>query len=156
MIELAVGAIADAVGDRPVFLLGCVLHLAFGIGCALARNATDLIASRALQGVALALCMPTAVGIITRNFEEGKKRNIAFACFSGGNPIGDLNPILLSYESRLIVLLRLCVWLTARWHLHTDGGLAICILLFLGSQFHRPYGCLLQPTSGFPARDFTA
>ena len=92
---LVVGAIADVVGNRPVFLVGCLLHLCFGLGCALAQTGTQLITFRAFQGAALALCMPTSVGIITHNFPSGKTRNIAFACFGGGNPVGYAMGLLL-------------------------------------------------------------
>ena len=85
---LVVGAMADVIGNRPLFLIGCFLHLVFGLGCALVRTGTQLIAFRALQGLALSLCMPTSVGIITSNFGEGSGRNLAFACFGGGNPVG--------------------------------------------------------------------
>ncbi|KAG8525510.1 uncharacterized protein KY384_009154 [Bacidia gigantensis] len=39
--------------------------------------------------------MPTSVGIITTNFPEGKRRNIAFASFGGGNPVGYALGLLL-------------------------------------------------------------
>ena len=92
---LVVGAIADVVGNRPVFLLGYVLHLLFMVGCALVQTGTQLIAFRALQGLALSLCMPTSVGIITSNFGTGRGRNVAFACFGGGNPVGYALGLLL-------------------------------------------------------------
>ena len=97
---LIVGAVADVVGNRPVFLVGCLLHLAFGVGCSLARTGTQLIAFRGLQGAALAFCMPTSVGIITRNFAQGKLRNLAFACFGGGNPVGVSNFRILAFPLR--------------------------------------------------------
>jgi MFS family permease len=85
---LLVGTVADVVGNRPIFLTGCALLSAFTLGCSLARTGIELIAFRALQGIAMAFCMPTAVGLITSNFPAGRGRNIAFACLGGGSPVG--------------------------------------------------------------------
>lgn len=85
---LASGAIADVIGNRPVFLTGCALLTAFTLGCSLSKTGLQLIAFRALQGVALSLCMPTAVSLITNNFPTGRRRNMAFAFLGGGLPIG--------------------------------------------------------------------
>ena len=85
---LAAGTFADVVGNRPVFLTGCALNSAFNLGCALAQTGIQLIIFRALQGIAMALCMPTAVSLITGNFTTGRRRNMAFAFFGGGMPIG--------------------------------------------------------------------
>jgi len=92
---LVVGSVADVVGNRPVYLIGCFLHLLFSLACALVQTGAQLITFRALQGLALSLCMPTSVGIITSNFSSGRGRNIAFACFSGGNPVGYALGLLL-------------------------------------------------------------
>lgn len=43
---------------------------------------------RALAGVAISFCLPSAVSIITNTFPEGKRRNVAFAAMGGGQPIG--------------------------------------------------------------------
>ncbi len=85
---LLVGAVADVVGNRPIFLTGCALLTVFTLGCSLARSGIEMIAFRALQGIAMSFCMPTSIGLITTNFQAGRGRNIAFACFSGGQPIG--------------------------------------------------------------------
>lgn len=85
---LASGAIADVVGNRPVFLTGCALLSAFTLGCSLSQTGIQLIVFRALQGIALSLCMPTAVSLITKNFPTGQRRNMAFAFLGGGQPIG--------------------------------------------------------------------
>ena len=85
---LAAGAVADVVGNRPVFLTGAALLAVFTLGCSLARTGTQLIVFRALQGVAISFCMPTAVSLITHSFGPGKRRNFAFAFLGGGQPIG--------------------------------------------------------------------
>ena len=85
---LLVGAVADVIGNRPIFLTVSALLTAFTLGCSLARSGIELTAFRALQGVAMSFCMPTAIGLITTNIQAGRGRNMAFACFSGSQPIG--------------------------------------------------------------------
>lgn len=48
----------------------------------------QLIIFRALAGIAISFCLPSAVSIITSTFPEGRRRNIAFASMGGGQPIG--------------------------------------------------------------------
>lgn len=43
---------------------------------------------RAMQGIAVALCLPTSVGILTNAVESGKRRNVGFACMGLGQPLG--------------------------------------------------------------------
>jgi MFS family permease len=71
-----------------MYLIGCLLQSAFTLACSLAQTGVQLIAFRALAGVSISFCLPTAVSIITSTFLEGKKRNIAFASIGGGQPIG--------------------------------------------------------------------
>ncbi|KAJ4347096.1 uncharacterized protein N0V89_011033 [Didymosphaeria variabile] len=85
---LLLGSVADVVGSRPMYLTGCVLQSAFTLACGLAQTSTQLIVFRALAGVAISFCLPSAVSIITSTFPEGKSRNVAFASMGGGQPIG--------------------------------------------------------------------
>lgn len=85
---LLFGSVADIVGNRPIFLVGNMLYTAWTLAVSLSRTGNQLIAFRTLQGVAMALCMPTAVSTITTTFPRGKLRNVAFATFGGGNPLG--------------------------------------------------------------------
>jgi len=71
-----------------MYLLGCFLTTVFTLACGLARTGPQLIAFRALAGLALSFCLPSSVSIITTTFEPGILRNVAFACMSGGQPIG--------------------------------------------------------------------
>lgn len=70
-----------------MYLVGCVLQAAFVLGCGLSRTGTELILFRALSGVSLSFCLPSAVSIITGSF-VGKRRNFAFAAMGGGQPVG--------------------------------------------------------------------
>jgi MFS family permease len=81
------GTIADALGSRFMYLVGTVLQAGFILGCGLARNAAELILFRGLSGIAVSLCLPSAVSIITGSF-VGKRRDMAFASMGGGQPVG--------------------------------------------------------------------
>ncbi|KAI8939198.1 hypothetical protein NX059_005028 [Plenodomus lindquistii] len=85
---LLLGSIADVVGARPMYLIGCFLQSGFTLACGLSQSGTQLIVFRAFAGVAISFCLPSAVSIITATFPEGKSRNIAFASMGGGQPIG--------------------------------------------------------------------
>ena len=82
------GAVADVVGSRFMYLLGCVLQSAFTLGSGLAQSPFQLIFFRALAGIAIAFCLPTAVSLITTYFPHGKRRTWAFTAMGGGQPIG--------------------------------------------------------------------
>ncbi|KAK3113804.1 hypothetical protein LTR53_008542 [Teratosphaeriaceae sp. CCFEE 6253] len=81
------GTIADALGSRFMYLTGTVLQAGFILGCGLAQTSTQLILFRGLSGVAISLCLPSAVAIITSSF-VGKRRDMAFAAMGGGQPVG--------------------------------------------------------------------
>jgi MFS family permease len=80
--------VADILGRRKVFLAGCFLCSCFTLGCGLAKNGLSLIMFRGLQGVAISLCLTTAVGIITNSFPPSTRRNIAFAATGAASPVG--------------------------------------------------------------------
>ncbi|KAH8651106.1 major facilitator superfamily domain-containing protein [Xylariales sp. PMI_506] len=82
------GSVADVVGTRRVNLVGCLLAAAFTLGCGLARTGGELIAFRALQGVSNAIVVPSSISIISTNLEEGRPRNMGFACLGFAAPIG--------------------------------------------------------------------
>jgi predicted MFS family arabinose efflux permease len=68
-------------------MVGSIMQIFFTLGCGLAHNAKGIIIFRALSGVALAFCLPSAVSIITSTL-DGKRRNFAFASMGGGQPVG--------------------------------------------------------------------
>lgn len=71
-----------------MYLTGCFLQFCFTLACGLARTGTQMIVFRAFGGLAIAMCLPSAVSIITSTFPAGQRRNIAFASMGGGQPIG--------------------------------------------------------------------
>jgi MFS family permease len=70
-----------------MYLTGCILQVFIILGCGLSRNSAEIILFRGLSGVALSLCLLSAVSIITGSF-EGKRRDFAFAFMGGGQPVG--------------------------------------------------------------------
>lgn len=85
---LVSGAIADAVGPRRIFSLGNLLLAVFMLSAGLARTNLQVVMARAMQGVAVALCFPSSVGIIAREIQPGRRRNLAFACTGLGQVLG--------------------------------------------------------------------
>ncbi|TVY44430.1 Drug resistance protein [Lachnellula occidentalis] len=82
------GSIADVIGNRNINLTGCALTGGFILACGLARTGIQFIMFRAMQGVAVALCLPTSVAIVSRSVPAGRSRNIAFSCLGFVQPIG--------------------------------------------------------------------
>lgn len=82
------GAVADVIGSRFMYLLGCLMQSAFTLACGLAQDSLQLILFRALAGIAIAFCLPSAVSLITTYFDHGRRRNFAFAMMGSGQPVG--------------------------------------------------------------------
>ena len=85
---LIFGAVADVLGSKLVWLTGSSFYAIFTIAVGLSRTGTQLIVFRALVGIAIAMCLPTAVSLITNTFPKGNARNIAFATNGMGQPLG--------------------------------------------------------------------
>lgn len=85
---LIFGAVGDVVGPKKVWVTGAALYAAFTLGVGLCRTAAQLIAFRTVLGLAISMCLPTAVGLTTSAFQPGRWRNMAFACQGMGQPLG--------------------------------------------------------------------
>ena len=82
------GSITDVVGCRNIYLLGEFLLVVTTIACGVSRTGIQLILFRTFQGVALSLCLPSSVSLITSNIQIGSYRNAAFSCLGAGQPLG--------------------------------------------------------------------
>ena len=82
------GSIADVVGGRKIYLTGAFLLTMTTIACGVCKTGLELILFRAAQGVAMSLCLPSSVILITSNIPTGTYRNTAFACLGAGQPVG--------------------------------------------------------------------
>lgn len=85
---LIAGPVADVLGPRKVNLLGAFTLALFMLVCGFAQTSIQLIMFRALQGIATALCLPTAVSMVSTNIPQGRPRNIGFASIFLSMPLG--------------------------------------------------------------------
>ncbi|KAJ9137115.1 Aminotriazole resistance protein [Pleurostoma richardsiae] len=85
---LLAGAASDVIGPRTVDLIGCFANGAAMMGAAAVRGGEDLVALRALQGVAMSLHFAASVAILTENLPRSRARNIAFSCLGLSQVLG--------------------------------------------------------------------
>lgn len=116
-------------GARYINLAGCLLTGCFIIACGLSRTGIEFIMFRAMQGIALSLCLPTSVAIVASVAPEGRKRNIGFSCLGFVQPIG----------FSLGLVLEGVVLDTVGWRLlyYVSGGLSLA--LFVASLWALPH-----------------
>jgi EmrB/QacA subfamily drug resistance transporter len=81
VLLLTGAALGDRFGRRRIFAAGIALFVVASAACALAGNATALIAARALQGAGAALVMPLAMAILSGTFGR-EERARALGIFS--------------------------------------------------------------------------
>ncbi|MEM8656656.1 MAG: MFS transporter [Pseudomonadota bacterium] len=67
------GAAGDRFGLRLVFGVGIAAFVVASLACAVAPNATFLIAARVVQGMAAALMVPGSLAIISKTYPEGER-----------------------------------------------------------------------------------
>jgi len=82
------GAVADILGARAVDLAGCFALGLFVLGSGLARTGSQLVAFRAVQGLAAALHLASSVGLVAAHVPRGRARNLAFSCLGLSQPLG--------------------------------------------------------------------
>ncbi|CAO1606243.1 hypothetical protein XANCAGTX0491_009744 [Xanthoria calcicola] len=85
---LIFGAVADVIGAKLVWVTGSFLYVVFTLAVGLSQTGIQIIVFRTLLGVAVSMCLPTAVSLTTNTFPRGSWRNIAFASIGMGQPIG--------------------------------------------------------------------
>lgn len=76
------GALGDRFGRRRVFLTGVVAFALASAGCGFAATTRQLIAARALQGVAAALLVPGSLALLSASFSP-ERRGKAIGTWSG-------------------------------------------------------------------------
>src|SRR6201994_881847 len=80
-LVLTVGAVADQLGRRKVYVAGLVLFAASSLTCGLAPNVAVLLAARGVQGLGAAAMFATTMALISNTY-EGRERGIAFGTWS--------------------------------------------------------------------------
>ncbi|KAI0788396.1 hypothetical protein C8Q74DRAFT_1257734 [Fomes fomentarius] len=73
------GQLADLVGRKYTFILGCVFMGVFGLVSGFAQNEITIDILRALQGLGPAASIPAGLGISAHALSSSPIRSIAFA-----------------------------------------------------------------------------
>lgn len=115
-LVLGAGSMGDRFGHRRVYLLGLLAFGAASACCALAPNATVLIASRVVQGIGGAAMLATTIALLTSSY-SGRDRGVAFgvwgavsgAAAAAGPIVGGLLTEYLSWPTIFLVNLPLTV-----------------------------------------------
>jgi len=113
------GRAGDILGRRRVFVFGIALFTFASFLGGLATTSWWLLAARSLQGVGGAIASPTALSLITTNFEEGAERNRAFGVFAAVSGSGAAIGLLAGGM--------LTSWLSWRWVLFVNVPIGIFI-----------------------------
>jgi MFS family permease len=82
------GKASDIIGRKFIFISGCTLFLLTSLGAGLSTSFELLAIFRAIQGLAAALMMPSALSIITNTFTQKQERSKAVGIFSSFAAIG--------------------------------------------------------------------
>src|ERR1700744_1014336 len=81
---LTAGALGDRVGAKRVFMAGFAIFTAASVGCALAPDATILIAARSLQGLGAAILVPNSLALLGHTYTDEKRRGRAVGIWAAG------------------------------------------------------------------------
>jgi EmrB/QacA subfamily drug resistance transporter len=120
------GKAGDILGRRRMFMVGLALFTLGSFLGGLAHSFEFLIMGRIIQGVGGAISSPTALSLITTEFEEGPARTRAFAVFAAVAGAGAALGLLLGGV--------LTEYLTWRWVLFVN--VPIGVLLIAGAFFY--------------------
>jgi EmrB/QacA subfamily drug resistance transporter len=120
------GKAGDILGRRRMFMVGLALFTLGSFLGGLAHSFEFLIMGRIIQGVGGAISSPTALSLITTEFEEGPARTRAFAVFAAVAGAGAALGLLLGGV--------LTEYLTWRWVLFVN--VPIGVLLITGAYFY--------------------
>ncbi|QNK61587.1 MFS transporter [Pedobacter sp. PAMC26386] len=82
------GKLSDVIGRKTIFIIGAALFLLTSLGAGLSGSFGILAFYRAVQGLAAALIMPSALSIVTHTFTEKHERSKAIGIFSSFAAIG--------------------------------------------------------------------
>lgn len=89
------GRLADVLGARKVFLGGMTVYLAATAACALAADATTLIATRIVQGIGAAAVVPAALSLVLALYPTPAERTRATGVWGAVAGLGSLLGVFL-------------------------------------------------------------
>lgn len=111
---LTFGKLADMFGRKVLFIIGMG---GFTISLLIAGFATNAIYMDVFSGVLglfAAAVVPPAVGALGATYEKpSKRKNLAFACFSAGNPLGFVGGMIISGVAAHLYNWRASFWALA-------------------------------------------
>src|SRR2546429_5503696 len=81
---LTAGALGDRIGAKRIFMAGFALFTAASLACALAPDATILIAARCMQGLAAAILVPNSLAVLSHVYADDKARGRAVGVWAAG------------------------------------------------------------------------
>ncbi|HET7889402.1 MAG TPA: MFS transporter [Bradyrhizobium sp.] len=81
---LTSGALGDRIGAKRVFMAGFAIFTLASLACALAPNATVLIASRAVQGLGAAVLVPNSLALLNHAYPDERARGRAVGTWAAG------------------------------------------------------------------------
>jgi MFS transporter, DHA2 family, multidrug resistance protein len=95
---ITMGALGDRIGRRRLLLIGALCFSLASLGAAYSHSAGELIAARAVQGVAGATLMPSTLALIRNMFHDEKQRRTAIAIWTSATMSGiALGPVLSGF-----------------------------------------------------------
>src|SRR5215510_10146285 len=71
---ITMGSVGDRIGRRRLLLIGAATFSLASLGAAYSQTAGQLIAARAVQGIAGATLMPSTLALIRNMFHDAKQR----------------------------------------------------------------------------------
>ncbi|RYO60401.1 hypothetical protein AA0116_g5770 [Alternaria tenuissima] len=108
------GKLADMFGRRSMFLASLFLFAAFALGTGFSQDALTLIILNGVMGLMCALAVPPCQGILGSIYEKpSRRKNLAFASFSAGNPLGFVFGTIFSGIATQLFGWRAPFWLLA-------------------------------------------
>ncbi|HXB47099.1 MAG TPA: MFS transporter [Streptosporangiaceae bacterium] len=95
---ITMGSLGDRIGRRRLLLIGAFCFSLASLGAAYSHSASELIAARAVQGVAGATLMPSTLALIRNMFHDEKQRRTAIAIWTSATMSGiALGPVLSGF-----------------------------------------------------------
>ncbi|GAB1316515.1 Aminotriazole resistance protein [Madurella fahalii] len=107
------GSLSDVVGAKKNYLTGSFLSSVWIMACGLAQSGVQLIVFRTMHGIAISMCLPSSVSILSRNFSPGSRRNAAFAMLGAAQPTGFLIGLVIGGILTDLVSWRWCFYAVA-------------------------------------------
>src|SRR5581483_1408553 len=81
---ITMGSLSDRIGRRRLLLTGAFAFSLASLGAAYSHTAGQLIAARAVQGIAGATLMPSTLALIRNMFHDARQRSTAVAIWTAG------------------------------------------------------------------------